>query len=168
MTDDAELYEVRLIGFPLALHARGVEHHEELMREFQLLAIDPPTSTPGHQVPQRLIELVTELTRNYGAFTDAVDAEREAARARGEESVDLTYRVPAYATEAVDRLDRMLAEADEFCRAGERLLTLATPPDAAAFRRWYLGEFTAQIGGTEPTPWPVYAAAHPEAFATAS
>lgn len=165
MTDAGDLREVRLIGFPLALHARGTEHHEELMREFQLLAINPPTSSPGHQVPQRLIDLIGELTQDYAGFTDAADNERDAARARGEETIDLVYHVPAVATEAVDRLDRMLDEADDFCRAGERLLTLATPPDCAAFRRWYLSEFRLQLGGAEATPWPVYAAAHPEAFA---
>ena len=163
MTTD--LREVRLVGFPLALHARSVEHHEELMREFQLLAIDPPTSRPDHEVPQRLIGLIDELTQDYAGFSEAPDAERDAAYERGDESIDLTYQVPAGTTDAVVRLDRMLDEADEFCRAGERLLTLATPPDAAAFRKWYLAEFTAQLAGGSPTPWPEYAAAHPEAFA---
>ena len=164
---DAELREVHVVGFPLALHARGTEHHEELMREFQLLAINPPTSSPGHEVPQRLIDLVDELTQDFGGFNDAPDAERDAALERGDESVDLVYRLPEAATEAVDRLDRMLDEADEFCRAGERLLTLAAPPDCAAFRRWYLNEFRVQLAGGGPTPWPDYVAAHPEAFAVA-
>jgi hypothetical protein len=46
----------------------------------------------------------------------------------------------------------MLNRADDYCRQGA-LLTLATPDDLVAFRRWYLGEFRAQINGARPTPW---------------
>jgi hypothetical protein len=46
----------------------------------------------------------------------------------------------------------MLEEADEYCRS-DQLLTLATPPTLVAFRRWYLGEFIAQIDGRPPQPW---------------
>jgi hypothetical protein len=161
------LHAVRLIGVPLALMDRSSEHHQELTREFQLLAIDPPTSTPGHEVPQRLLDLIAELTGEYAGVSDAADAEREAAFARGEASIDLAFEVPAAVADACVRLDRMLDDADEFCRAGDRLLTLATPADLAALRHWYLGEFVAQVGGAAPTPWPAYAAAHPESFASA-
>jgi hypothetical protein len=160
-------HAVRLIGVPLALMERSSEHHQELTREFQLLAIDPPTSTPGHEVPQRLLDLIAELTGSYAGLSDAADAEREAALARGEASIDLDFQVPPAVAEACLRLDRMFDDADEFCRAGDRLLTLATPSDLAALRHWYLGEFVAQIAGAAPTPWPAYAAAHPESFASA-
>ena len=151
-----DLREVRLLGFPLALHARSVEHHEELMREFQLLALD--ASTPGHHVPRRLVDLITELTASYAGIATVADAERDEAVARGDDTVDLTYHVPESVGDACLRLDRMLDEADDFCRAGERLLTLAAPADATAFRRWYLSEFPAQLGGAPPTPWEAYAA----------
>jgi hypothetical protein len=163
----SELREVLLVGLPLPLMARSSEHHDELVREFQLLAIDPPTSTPGHEVPQRLVELIAEITSQYGGLSDAADAERDAAYARGETTIDLTFAVPASVAEACVRLDRMFDDADAFCRAGDRLLTLATPPDAAALRRWYLGEFVRQLAGEAPTPWPAYVAAHPEAFVPA-
>lgn len=144
-----ELREVRLIGFPLRLHQRATEHHAELLREFQLLALD---AAAARDVPGRLVDLMAELTETYAAGNAAPDAVRDAALARGDDSVDLTYRVPPSAAEACVRLERMLEEADEFCRA-DRLLTLATPEDAAAFRRWYLGEFAAQLAGAPPTPW---------------
>lgn len=146
-----ELREVRLIGFPLALHARASEHHAELLREFQLLALDPAR---GQDVPGRLVELVGELTGDYGRFTDAPEAARDAAAARGDETVDLVFAVPAEAGPACARLEALLDEADAFCRAGDRLLTLAAPPETVALRRWYLGEFRAQLAGAAPTPWP--------------
>lgn len=154
MTD---LREVRLLGFPLALHARSVEHHEELMREFQLLAL----STPAVDVPQRLITLIDELTSSFSGFTDTPAAERDAALSRGEDTIDLTYAVPASAGEAAARLDSMLDEADEYCRAGDRLLTMAAPADAAALRHWQLSEFAAQVHGAEPTPWAEWLARNP-------
>jgi hypothetical protein len=154
----SDLYEVRLLGFPLRLHALALEHHEELVREFQLLALDPGSA---HSVPRRLVDLVAELTAAYGAFTDTANADRDAAAARGEERVDLTYVVPASAAAAAAQLGRMLDEADEFCRDGDRLLTLASSPETAALRHWQLSEFAAQVEGAEPTPWDVWAARHP-------
>lgn len=148
MTEDG-LHEVRLVGFPLALHKRSTEHHEELMREFQLLSMDPE---PRKDVPRKLVALVAELTQSYGGMNSAADAERDAAVERGDETVDLTYRIPAAAAEAATRLDQMLDEADEFCRS-DQLLTLAAPPETVAFRKWYLGEFPAQVAGAAPTPW---------------
>jgi hypothetical protein len=50
----------------------------------------------------------------------------------------------------------MLDEADEYCRRGEHLLTLETPPELVRFRRWYLQEFVNQIAGAAPEPWPDY------------
>ena len=46
----------------------------------------------------------------------------------------------------------MLDEADVFCREGE-LLTLATPADEVAFRRWFLNEFVRQLRGEPPRRW---------------
>ena len=48
----------------------------------------------------------------------------------------------------------MLEEADDYCRRGDHLLTLATPEEERRFRRWFIGEFVDQIEGKPPTPWP--------------
>lgn len=157
----AESVEVRLVGFPLALHAQTVEHYEELMREFRLIAYgaEQPHSE-SYSVPARLVDLVERVTDRYAGLTDAQDAERDAAYARGQERIDLVYRVPPSVAEASRDLVVMLEEADEFCRRGD-LLTLATPPPLVRFRRWYLGEFVRQIGGEPPCPWDEYAAVAP-------
>jgi hypothetical protein len=47
----------------------------------------------------------------------------------------------------------MLDDADEYCREGRHLLTLATPPDLLAYRRWYLQQFVDQARGRPATPW---------------
>ncbi len=150
------LVTVHLVGFPLQVYLRSAEHHDGLMREFALLAMDPPVDVPGHEVPAKLRELVDAVSRQYGGFTDRANATRDDALAAGRDSVDLVYEVPPQAAEAAQALGDMLDQADEFCRNGD-LLTMATPPEAVAFRRWYLDEFARQIGGEAPLPWAEYA-----------
>ena len=48
---------------------------------------------------------------------------------------------------ASQHLGAIFDEADAYCRSGEHLLSLATPPDALRFRRWFLGQMVDQIAG---------------------
>jgi hypothetical protein len=149
--DDGDLVEVRLLRFPLPLWARAREHHDELMREFALLALSP--EPVRRDVPARLQTLIDSLGRRYGAAVEAGNAERDRAWSRGDPTCDLVYRVPRSVRDACLQLSALLDEADRFCRAGHELLTLAAPPAILAFRRWYLDEFVRQIDGHRPTPW---------------
>lgn len=152
------LIAVRLIGLPVRLQQRSSQHHDELVREFQLIR----TRGPAHHVPVRLIALTDALTERFGSFTAGTEAELAAARRRGDETVDLVYRVPREVSDAVDLLGRMLDEVDVYCRAGTELLTLAAPADLVAFRRWFLDEFTRQAEGMPPRPWrPDHASSSP-------
>lgn len=149
-TDTGDWREIRVLALPLALHARSQEHSEELQREFALLSMSQDTSA----VPRRLRELVERLTAHYGEASVAADDEREAAMARGDRTVDLTYRLPAAVADACVELGYMLDECDDFCREGDALLTLATPPEAVAYRRWFLDQFIDQVrDGADPVPW---------------
>lgn len=148
----SDLVEVRIVGFPLDVWARAAEHFAGLQREFALL-----TMPGGHgpEVPQRLLDLVASLTDRFATLTADNNDLRDAAAARGDDAVpELVYQVPAAVAEASLELARMLDEADAFCLEGDVLLTLATPPEAVAFRRWFLGEFVAQVNGMAPLPWP--------------
>ena len=151
-----ELVEVRLIGVPLEIWQRAQEHTDGLLREFALIVQDAEAmaATPG-----RLLALVQELRAGYGEFSDAQRLQMEAALERGEADIDLTYHVPPAVAGAAEGLGEMLDEADEYCRQGEHLLTLATPPDGLRFRRWFVGEFGNQVGGAPPVPWSEYARA---------
>ena len=148
------LVEVRLLGVSLEAYRHSSEHHDELFREFALITEHQRDETAASvAVPARLLALIADLRARFSGFTASSSAELHAAVERGDERIDLVYRVPPEAGVAAAELDRMLDDADAFCRAGD-LLTLATPPEAAAFRRWFLQEFTAQAGGAEPTPGP--------------
>ena len=161
MTDGnatAELVPVTLVGFPLAVYGRALEHSTELMREFSLIALGLQDGG-ANALPVRLLAIVDQLTHDYAGVTDATDQRRDAALEAGLESVELTYLVPPAAAEASRSLRAVLEEADAFCDAGGALLTLATPPEARTFRDWYFDEFTGQIAGAAPTPWTEYAGA---------
>ncbi|MDT7548095.1 MAG: hypothetical protein QOE84_489 [Actinomycetota bacterium] len=147
-TDDA-LHEVRLIGVPVRVMVAGREHHDELMREFALLAL---SRSDIATVPTRLIELTQILGVQYGGAAARPDEEVDAALARGDETIDLTYVVPAHVVDGANTLSALMAEADEFCRT-EQLLTLARSSVLFDFAEWYIGEFRRQVAGEQPQPW---------------
>lgn len=152
-TAPADLVEVRLLALSLRDFAHSAAHHDELFREFALVLSCEPA--PDHELPSRLLSVIQELTGRFGGFTAAPQGELQAALERGDESIDVTFHVPAEAKDAALRLQELLAAADEYCRDGE-LLTVAPPVEAVRFRDWYLREFVAQIDGEPPTPWPAY------------
>ena len=152
MTQDVAT--IRLLRYPLRHYVRSREHFDELLRELQLVDLGIQAGTTHLDLPQRLQALVDQLTTRYRARVDELDALRSAAIERGEVSMDLVYELPVEAKASVEQIAALLEECDEFCRNGSHLLTLATPPDMAEFRRWNLDEIRRQIDGGEPTPWP--------------
>jgi hypothetical protein len=147
---DEELFEVRLMNVPLRVLAAGREQHDELMREFAVLALDERLATD--HVPARMVELIDVLGRRYGARTARPDAEVDAAIERGQLTIDVVYHVPAHVADAADALEQLMSEADEFCRA-QQMLALERSPLMVDFARWYLDEFRRQIAGEPPRPW---------------
>jgi hypothetical protein len=143
------LHDVSVQRIPLKVLDRSRRHIEELSREFEFIA----ESGGEDNTPARLLALVEKLRLRFAGLNETAEAELDAALEQGLESLDLVYRLPPAAAEASAQLDTMLDEADEFCREGD-LLTLATPPDQLAFRRWFLHEFVTQLTGGAPTPWP--------------
>lgn len=152
--DSADLAEIRVMAIPVPVWARAQEHVDELLREFALIAALQADDVAD--LPARLIALVDDVTAVYGSFSAKQEARLSAAADAGEAEIDLTYRIPSHAAGAVTQLRSLLDEADDYCRAGEYLLTLTTPPDLVRFRNWYLGEFSNQLDGRPPTPWPRY------------
>lgn len=145
------LVEVRLIGVPLDAYCRASQHHDELRREFAFIA--QARGADERSIPVRLLSVAEQLNQRFASFTADPGQELDAAVVAGRAAIDVVYRVPAEAGPAAAEFDALLDEADEFCRAGGELLTLAAPPRAAAFRKWFLGEFARQAAGHPPTPW---------------
>jgi hypothetical protein len=156
MPADEALVHIRILRAPVALWRQSAEHSDELIREFTLIATGTASGEAGHAVPHRLVQLVEEVTTQYGGFSEENEQRLQNAAAAGEAEIDLDYTLPSGVDAAVDRLGELLDAADDYCRGGEHLLTLATPPDQVHFRRWFLGEFSRQARGAEPVAWPDY------------
>jgi hypothetical protein len=155
--NDDRLVTVSILGLPAGLHQRAQAHSDELMREFRLLTEQMRSEGPGH-LPARLVTLVDSLGDRYSVFTEEQEDQLDAAIAAGESEIDVSYVLPAHAAQAAADLGTVLDEADDFCRSGQHLLTLATPPDCLAYRRWFLDEFIRQVAGEEPWAQSSYAA----------
>lgn len=155
MTEPPRLARVHLLELPVALAAQTQQHFEELMREFTLIAAGADTSQQEHHVPARLMNLVDTLVQQYGGITDEADRRLADAIDRGDPVIaDHVLEIPIEAGTASQALGDMIDEADEYCRRGKHLLTLASPPECVAYRRWYLQEVTGQLAGAPPTAWP--------------
>lgn len=139
---------VQLLGMPVDLHEQAAHHMDTLRREFAF--VDAGSSD---SVPARLLALAAELTSRYADFAAARQEAFVLARQTGRATVDLDRHLPVEVVLDIERLVAMLDEADSFCRSGH-LLTLVTPPEGIAYRRWFLDEITEQIrDGRTPRPW---------------
>jgi len=150
---------VHVLALPVGLQRRAQQHNEGLTRELVLIA--EQMRQQGHEgtLPLRLVALVEQLDHQYGGLTDAQEQQLEAAYKSGAQTVDLTYRVPGSAAAAAGALGQILDEADDFCREGRHLLTMATPPELVAYRGWFLSQFVDQAAGHQPVPWSEWASA---------
>ena len=147
-----DIVRVELLEFPVFVHLRASEHSQGLQREFQLVLIG--SAEHALDAPRRLLDLIGQVNSQYGNLSGPQNDAIEAAAARNDETIDrLEWQVPVGVADACIRLNHALDEADDFCRRGDGLLTLATPDEAVAYRRWFLGEFVAQAGGLEPLAW---------------
>ena len=146
-----EKVQLHLLQVPIELWKRTRAHQDAVRREMDLLR----ASEPAGSVPHRLMSLVEDFDARFGEFSDRSWGEFAAVAEDGGEAADLTIEIPAPAVAAAREMAAMMAEVDEFCRAGDHLMTLATPPDLVALREWVLRELTHQVDqGGEPTPWP--------------
>jgi hypothetical protein len=143
---------VQLIGVPLLLRARALEHDQDLLRELALLRVAAET-TGTTSAPERLLDLADELRATYGPLAAGPVAEMDAALDDGHEHMDIVLTVPEAFGPFLQRVTAALDEVEQFARAGRYLLTASAPPDVAAYRAWVFAEFDRQLAGAAPVPW---------------
>jgi ElaB/YqjD/DUF883 family membrane-anchored ribosome-binding protein len=149
-----ELVTVVLLDLPVAIWERADDEARDLMRELAVIELNRDREIAD--VPSSLMDLIDEIERDHGAIGRDQTRRLARARAAGESVIDrLEYRLPRCSAADVRRLAEALDAADEYCRQGEHLLSVATSRAAKAFRDWFLGELITQLAGGEPTPWPL-------------
>lgn len=152
-----ELVEVRMLQLPVSVWSRSQEQHDALMREFALMSVPSDEEDRQRDVPSRLTELMAQLTSDFEDVATEQEEQLFAAAGAGQPVIDeLVYRVPAAVAPACQALGEMLDEADEYCRQGQHLLTLAADEELVRFRWWFLDQFISQAGGAAPVAWPDY------------
>ncbi|MDX6197153.1 MAG: hypothetical protein QOJ79_304 [Actinomycetota bacterium] len=158
MTDaPGDLYQVRVRQLPVRVWSRSQEQHDALMREFALMSVPTDESERQRHVPTRLSELIDTLTADFeGVATEQEQQLFDAAAADIEVIDELVYTLPRAVVPASKALGAMLDEADDYCRQGKHLLTLAADQELVRFRRWYLDQFIDQADGKPPVAWPDY------------
>jgi hypothetical protein len=148
-----DLVTIQVLGIPIALQVRAQEHADELTRELTLIGAQLRQEGNIRELPALLVTLIEQLNARYSRFTTEQEQLLADATDRGDDTIDLTYQLPASAAPHAQELGDLLDQADVYCRTGRHLLTLATPDDLVAFRRWYLSQFIDQVAGQPPVPW---------------
>jgi hypothetical protein len=148
--EGGRVYPIRLIGVPVELFLATRQQHDDLMREFAVLALAHDDEVESE--PAELRRLVRELGVNSAASVSRADASVDAAAQAGRPTVELSYRVPISVVAAADRLEGLLESADGFCREG-RMLTMPRTPEMVRFSAWWVAEVRRQVAGHAPTPW---------------
>ena len=152
-----ELVTVHLLELPVPLAARSRQWFDELLREFALIRAGEQDDHDGREVPARLMEMVDALTTRFSGVNDEPRQRLDDAFDRGDRVIaDHVLALPVEAASAIGALGELLDAADQYCRQGQHLLTLATPDDLVAYRRWYLGQIADQLHGAAPVPWPQF------------
>ncbi len=135
--------EVTLADLPVQTFLDLQRHIDDMLREFALIALDQEGGG-GDAVPALLLAIIGDWRSRFrGPRALVLDQLHEAAD-RGEERVAITVTMPVAAAAAFEEATATFEAADEFCRSGD-LLTLATNPEVAAFRRWLCDEVVAQL-----------------------
>jgi hypothetical protein len=149
---------IRLLGVPLDVRRRVMEHTEEVLREVQLLAAHD-TDPTGREVIMRLARLRRDWPAGYRQLSVEVRRRLDGATEAGLPIVDVTYFADREIVDVMVSMEALFDELEELCRTGS-LLTLAAAPECVAYRHWILGQYIDQLAGRAPVAWPEWAEHH--------
>ncbi|CAO5235802.1 SpoIIE family protein phosphatase [Frankia sp. AgKG'84/4] len=138
---------VRLGDVPTDLLLAAKNHVDGLVREFTL-AVGGAASGASSAVPERLGELLTTVTTRFSGPRQAIKRQALAASAAGHPRTPLELVLPPSAADDAERYLAALEEIEDYARAA-RLLTVESPPQHVAFRRWYIGSLVEQLHAAE-------------------
>jgi anti-sigma regulatory factor (Ser/Thr protein kinase) len=141
---------IALLDAPIQPMIRTAAHYDALYREFRLILELEPSHLEA--VPGRLLSLIDGLGTSFLGVGRSVEETWDKAVEENRETIDLHFRLPPEAGPAVAHYNRLLDEADDYCRRDE-LLTIAPTDEAVSVRGWAFGQIVSQCQGGTPTPW---------------
>jgi GAF domain-containing protein/anti-sigma regulatory factor (Ser/Thr protein kinase) len=147
-------YPIELGDVPTDLLLGAKSHVDSVVRELVLVS-GGAASGQTAAVPADLARLIDTVTTRFAQARESIKRQALAAAAQGRDRTSLTLRLPFEAAEAGQEYLTALDEVDAYARAA-RLLTLETPPQHRAFRRWYVRSLVEQLQacarGEQPRP----------------
>ncbi|WP_018637850.1 SpoIIE family protein phosphatase [Parafrankia elaeagni] len=144
---------VRLGDVPTDLLLAAKNHVDGLMREFTLAMSGARNGSSG-PLPGRLADLLRIVTTRFAEPREAIRRLALTAAAGGAPRTTLDLKLSATSAEAGDAYLTALEEIESYARAA-RLLTLQSPPQHVAFRRWYVRSLVDQLRALETGGAPV-------------
>lgn len=146
---------VHLLGCPVRALEQELRRQRDLIRELTLMRIgNLHRARDAH--PSSLLALLQDIerhNRDLGVTTNAVLDQHLVGDAK---TVDLDYLLTPEAGPKMARVSRLYDEIDVLTRDDAHLLTLPPTAKMVRLRHWYFGEFTRQLAGAAPNPWPEY------------
>ena len=147
------LVDVSLGDVPTDLLVQAKEHLDNLVRELELAEFGA-SSGLTQAIPGDMVDLIGTVLGEFADVRRSIKEQASRALADEQPRTSLTLRVPVSTADAGEAYLEALERADKFAHAS-RLLTLATPPQHRAFRRWYVHSLVQQLraaGRGEPMP----------------
>ncbi|MDQ1682089.1 MAG: hypothetical protein QOH99_630, partial [Frankiaceae bacterium] len=130
------LFRISLGDVPTDLLLNAKAHVDSVIREL-VLSANGAASGLTAALPAHLADLINSVVTEFSDARQAIKRQALAAAERGDARTTLELSLPLEAADAGERYLKALAEADSYARAS-RLLTLASPAQHQAFRRWYV------------------------------
>jgi hypothetical protein len=144
----SEMTEVVIPGLPVQRLLAAKTHMEDLLRELQLILLDPGAHAGTPPYPASLLALAQRLSSAAREFADGrrqVKGQALAAAARGQDSVTLRLRLPITAGAAAAHYRQAVDEATQLADSVLPLVTAASLRDHADIRARYLGAVTDRL-----------------------
>jgi anti-sigma regulatory factor (Ser/Thr protein kinase) len=138
---------VRFPGVPVDGYLELQAHNDALFRELELVSIELEAAAEAGG-PSPLADLVDQLYRRFRGQRDSHRDVVAAAKARGQETVELETTAHPDSVGPARSYLALLERADVLCRSG-LLLTPEPPEHVKALRRWFVEAMVAQLLGRD-------------------
>ncbi len=137
------VFTVELGDVPTDLLLAAKEHMDNLGREFALAATGA-SSGETEAMPADMATMVDTVLHRFSGPRHAIKVQALASASRGDKRTTLSLALPLSAAEAGEAYLKALDQADAYARSA-KILTLETPPQHRAFRRWYVETIIEQL-----------------------
>jgi GAF domain-containing protein/anti-sigma regulatory factor (Ser/Thr protein kinase) len=145
--DEEARYPIELGEVPTDLLVAAKTHIDNVIREFVLVS-SGAASGQSAAVSQHLAGLIDTVTTRFAEARQSIKRQAMASVMAGRKRTHLVLELPLSAIKAGSDYLAALDEVDAYARAA-RLLTLETPPQHRAFRRWYVSALIEQLSAAE-------------------